>query len=85
MEQSINLSTFDRALIAGLTKSNNRLAAALELQKDEKVYSCKEAAEVIGVTPQSISRYVRQGRLRKAVRGGRVGIPESEIRKIKPQ
>ena len=80
-----NLSDIDRALIADLTASNNRLAAALEGQRTEKVYSCKEAAELIGRSPQTISRYIRQGRIKKGVRGGAIGIPESELLRIKPQ
>lgn len=82
MEQSITLSDYDRSLIACLTESNNRLAKALEGQKTETVYSCMDAAKMIGVTPQTISRYIREGRITKVVRGGRVGIPESEIQKI---
>lgn len=82
--EPFNLSQTDRELIAELTASNNRLAAALEGQKVERVYSCGEAARLLGKSPQTISRYVAQGRLKKAVRGGRVGIPESEIFKIKP-
>ena len=80
-----NLSDIDRALIADLTASNNRLAAALEGQRTEKVYSCKDAAELVGRSPQTISRYIRQGRIKKVVRGGVVGLPESELLKIKPQ
>ena len=77
-----NLSQIDRALIADLTASNNRLAAALEAQRNEKVYSCKEAAKMLGKSQQTISRYLAQGRIRKAVRGGVVGIPQSEIDKF---
>ena len=82
MEQSINLSDYDRSLIACLTESNNRLARALENQKTESIYSCADAAKMIGVTPQTISRYIREGRIKKAVRGGKVGILESEIQKL---
>ena len=78
----IYLSDYDRSLIEGLTESNNRLAAALEGQRTENLFSCTEAAKLIGVTPQTISRYIREGRIRKAARGGKVGIPESEIKKL---
>ena len=83
MEQALNLSDYDRSLIANLTESNNRLAAALESKKQDKLYTCSEAAYLIGVSRQSISRYIREGRIKKAVRGGRVGILESEINKIR--
>ena len=82
MEQALNLSDYDRSLIVSLTESNNRLAKALEDQQTEKVFSCADAAKMIGVTPQTVSRYIREGRIKKAVRGGRVGIPESEIQKL---
>ena len=78
-----SLSLTDAQLIAELTASNNRLAAALEGQKTERVYSCAEAAKILGKTPQTISRYLAQGRIKKGVRGGVVGIPQSEIDKIK--
>jgi IS30 family transposase len=80
-----SLSDIDRAPIDSLTESNNRLAAALEGSKTEKVYSCKQAAQILGRSAQTISRYIRQGRIKKAVRGGAIGIPESEIMKLKPQ
>lgn len=80
--ETLNLSNFDRELIVELTASNNRLAAALEGQKNEKVYSCREAAQILGKSPQTISRYISQGRIKKGVRGGVVGIPESELSKI---
>ena len=83
--ETYSLSPIDRSLIAELTASNNRLAAAIENQKSEKIYSCKDAAKVIGVSPQTISRYIAQGRIKKGERGGRIGIPESELNKIKPQ
>lgn len=80
-----NLSEYDRALIAGLTTAVSRLASAMEEQKVEKVYTCKEAAALLDKTPQTISRYLRQGKLKRAVRGGVIGIPESELKKIIPQ
>lgn len=80
----INLSAYDRSLLESLVASADRLAAALEAQKDERVLSCKEAASLLGRTPQTISRYLAQGRIKRGERGGRVGIPESELQKLKP-
>lgn len=77
-----NLSEKDRKLIEALTESNNRLAAALESQRSERVLSRSEAAKIIGKSPKTISRYLAQGRIKKGVRDGVVGIPESELRKI---
>lgn len=80
-----NLSEYDRALLSNLTTAVSRLASAMEEQKVEKVYTCKEAAALLDKTPQTISRYLRQGKLKRAVRGGVIGIPESELKKITPQ
>lgn len=77
-----NLSDYDRALIAGLTDAINRLADAQEVRSAERVYTCKEAAKMLGRSQQTISRYIRQGRISKSERGGMIGIPESEIRKF---
>jgi hypothetical protein len=83
--ETYSFSETDRRLIAELIASNNRLAAAIEGQKAERVFSCKEAAAIIGVCPQTISRYLAQKRIKKGERGGKVGIPESEILKLKPR
>lgn len=80
-----NLSEYDRSLLAGLTTAVNRLASAMEGEKVERVYTCKEAAELLGRSQQTISRYLRQGRIKKGVRGGVAGIPESELKKLAPQ
>ena len=37
---------------------------------------------MLGKTPQTINRYLRQGRIKRGERGGVVGIPESEIQKL---
>ena len=77
-----NLSTTDRQLIAELTASNNRLAAALESQQSERLLTCSDVAKMVGKSPKTISRYLAQGIIKKGGRDGRVGIPESELRKI---
>ena len=76
------ISTTDRQLIAELTASNNRLAAALESQQSERLLTCSDVAKMVGKSPKTISRYLAQGIIKKGVRDGRVGIPESELRKI---
>lgn len=80
--ETLNLSDYDRRLIVALMESNNRLASALGSIKEDKIYSCTDAAKLIGVTRQSISRFIREGRIKKVSRGGKVGIPKSEIDKI---
>lgn len=77
-----NLSETDRKLIEALTASNNRLAAALEYQQSERLLTCSDVAKMVGKSPKTISRYLAQGIIKKGVRDGRVGIPESELLKI---
>lgn len=38
-----------------------------------------QAAEIVGVTRQTIGRYIREGRLKKVCRGGKVGILLSSL------
>lgn len=77
-----NLSDYDRSLLANLTEAVSRLASAMEVQLTERVYSNKEVAALTGKTEQTINRYIRIGKLKRGERGGMVGIPESELRKI---
>lgn len=56
-----------------------RLVACFEAQKNEPVYNNKQAAKLLGRCEETIATYLRQGRLNKVTRGGRVGIPQSEI------
>lgn len=78
-----SLCDCDRALLVGLTDAMNRLSSALEMNRTERVYSCKEVAIILGRSQQTISRYIKQGKIQKAVRGGAVGIPESELDKLR--
>lgn len=78
-----NLSELDRTLISDLTAALNRLATIQEQQQVEKVYTNREAAKILEKSEQTISRYLKQGRLKRAVRGGVAGIPESELTRLK--
>lgn len=59
-----------------------------KLQKDferdygDPILSCKETAALLGKTPQTISRYIREGRLHKVSNGVSAGIRRSELRKF---
>lgn len=77
-----NLSDYDRSLLANLTEAVSRLASAMEVQHTERVYTNKEVAALTGKSEQTINRYIRIGKLKRGERGGMVGIPESELRKI---
>ena len=46
------------------------------------ILTCKEAASYIGKTPQTMSRYIREGRLHKVSNGVSAGIRRSELRKF---
>ena len=50
-------------------------------QDNGRVVSCSEAAEICGVVPQTISAWVRTGRLKKVFRNGRTGILLSDLNK----
>lgn len=76
-------SETDRILIVNLTTALNRLATIQEAQRVEKVYTNREAAKILGKSEQTISRYLKQGRIKRGVRGGVVGIPESELTRLK--
>lgn len=82
MEQALNLSEYDRSLIACLTESNNRLAKALEGRKEEadnRLYTCSQAAAYIGRNVSTISRMLADGRLHKVYENGLSGIRKSEL------
>lgn len=86
METPISLSDYDRSLIAGLTESNNRLAAALEAKREEAgdvLYTCSQAAAYLGRDRSTISRMLADHRLHKEYRDGISGIRKSELDKYK--
>jgi excisionase family DNA binding protein len=45
-----------------------------------KLYSVKEVAELLGVQPQSVQRYVNQGRLKAQVIGGAKYVSEENLK-----
>ncbi len=57
-----------------------------EIRGEKKAPPAKEvllnntqAAEIVGVTRQTIGRYIREGRLKKVCRAGKIGIPLSSL------
>lgn len=67
----------DRKLLRDLTE---QLRRRNELDSVDHLLSCRQAANELGVTRQTISAMIRQGRLHKVERGGRTGILLSEIK-----
>ena len=59
------------------------IRAALDDCLDEELLGCREAAIAAGVTPQTISAWIREGRLKKRSRQGRTGLLRSEVLQLK--
>lgn len=49
-------------------------------EEDDRLLTCSEAAEFCGVSRQTISAWIRTGVIQKKYKGGRGGIPLSELR-----
>lgn len=49
------------------------------MNDETRVMTCGEAAFVLGKTPQTISRYITEGRLHKACANGVTGVRASEV------
>lgn len=49
------------------------------MNDETRVMTCGEAAFVLGKTPQTISRYITEGRLHKATANGVTGVPAREV------
>ena len=64
-------------IMADLQEIQDRFSPANE------ILSCKEAAKYIGKTPQTISRYLSQGKLHKVSNGTREGIAKAELDKYR--
>ena len=49
-------------------------------EEDDRLLTCSEAADFCDVSRQTISAWIRAGVIRKKYKGGRGGIPLSELR-----
>lgn len=83
MEERLTLSDYDRSLIENLTAELRRMNDNAEKAKPDDLLTCSEAAALCDVTRQTISRWLREKRIRKVYRGGRQGILRSELIKCK--
>lgn len=79
---TINLSIPDRARMDLLTAQLERWN---DINNNDILVSCTEAARLLGKTPPTISKMIKDGRLNKTTIGGSTGIRLSEIRKINAQ
>lgn len=57
--------------------SLERLDKAMDAET--RVMTCAEAAFVLGRTPVTVSRYIAEGRLHKAVGNGITGVKAKEV------
>lgn len=58
-------------------ESIQRLITAIS--NDTRVMTCGEAAYLLNKTPQTISRYIDQGKLRKASGNGVIGVRACDV------
>lgn len=63
--------------IISLISALRRLDMVME--KETRVMTCGEAAYILGKTPQTIARYISEGRLHKASANGVVGVRAKEV------
>jgi len=65
---------------ADLANSLNRAMAAID--NDTRVMTCGEAAYLLNKSPQTISRYIAEGKLHKASANGVNGVWAKEVYKL---
>lgn len=71
------------SLAAELERVTDGLEKAIRDQYDNILVSCSEAGRHLDVSPTTVSRYIREGRLHKTAIGQSVGIRMSEVLKMK--
>jgi len=69
-------------VISEMLEILRKLQKEYERDHGDPILPCKEAASLLGKTPQTISRYIREGRLHKVSNGVSTGIRHSELRKF---
>lgn len=65
---------------SGLMEALSRVHASI--CNDTRVMTCGEAAYVLKKTPQTISRYIEQGKLHRATGNGVTGVKASDVYKM---
>jgi predicted transcriptional regulator len=63
--------------VTDLLEVFKRLEAAMN--NETRVMTCGEAAYILGRTPQTVSRYIADGRLKRARGNGVVGVRAKEV------
>lgn len=70
-------------IAAELEQVADGLERAIRDQYDDILVPCSEAGRHLDVSPTTVSRYIREGRLHKTVIGQSTGIRLSEVMKMK--
>lgn len=70
-------------IAAELEQVADGLERAIRDQYDDILVSCSEAGRHLDVSPTTVSRYIREGRLHKTAIGQSTGIRLSEVMKMK--
>ena len=73
------------SIVTRLETSVACLERRLSSQDEEVLISCLEADRLLGKTPPTVSKMIKDGRLHKTTIGESTGIRLSEIRKINAQ
>ena len=63
--------------VTDLLEAFERLKASTD--NETRVMTCGEAAYVLGRAPQTVSRYIAEGRLKRARGNGVVGVRAKEV------
>ena len=71
------------SIAAELERVTDGLEKAIRDQYDNILVSCSEAGRHLGVTQNTVTRYIREGRLHRTVIGQSAGIRLSEVLKMK--
>lgn len=73
------------SIASELERVTDNLEKAIKDQYDNILISCNEAARHLGVTPTTLTRYLKEGRLDKVTIGESTGIRFSQIVELKAQ
>lgn len=71
------------SIASELERITDGLEKAIEKQYDNILVSCSEAGRHLDVSPTTVSRYIREGKLHKTAIGQSTGIRMSEVMKMK--
>ena len=71
------------SIAAELERVTDGLEKAIRDQYDNILVSCSEAGRQLGVTQNTVTRYIREGRLHKTTIEQSTGIRLSEVLKMK--